>query len=215
MRVRLGTLTSLNEGRSVNPGYTLGGSISMCSAVAAQRRPERQPRLHAAPGVREVTLHPPLNEGRSVNPGYTRPRPLPHRLPSALNEGRSVNPGYTPGRLHLSKARFWSERWGPPQSLRATTPAQRRPERQPRLHSPPPGHPSPSAPSPLNEGRSVNPGYTRQVARRRTRSSTLNEGRSVNPGYTPSHLHCRRRRRARSTKAGASTPATRGGKSGD
>ena len=86
--------------------------------------------------------------------------------------------------------------------------AQRRPERQPRLHvsrpevrrvhharstkagastpaTPPVVSHEPGSSATLNEGWSVNPGYTRPAGRTRRRSSTLNEGRSVNPGYTP------------------------------
>ena len=84
--------------------------------------------------------------------------------------------------------------------------AQRRPERQPRLH-PETTRISGSPPS-LNEGRSVNPGYTRPSSARPALACTLNEGRSVNPGYT---IRADARWDGyidRSTKAGASTPAT-------
>ena len=61
--------------------------------------------------------------------------------------------------------------------------AQRRPERQPRRHRETPSRPRVTV-SALNEGRSVNPGDTRR-------------------GHDPAALH-----HERSTKAGASTPAT-------
>ena len=39
---------SLNEGRSVNPGYTILAAESAWVNGTAQRRPERQPRLHTS-----------------------------------------------------------------------------------------------------------------------------------------------------------------------
>ena len=65
---------TLNEGRSVNPGYTTASSSSCTPASIAQRRPERQPRLHAASWTpsaltvfaqrrpeRQPRLHPPTS----------------------------------------------------------------------------------------------------------------------------------------------------------
>ena len=86
--------------------------------------------------------------------------------------------------------------------------AQRRPERQPRLHwhgcecvgclrrrrSTKAGASTPAT-----------PGSGSQKSRRR---ETLNEGRSVNPGYTRAGPPSALVRTPRSTKAGASTPAT-------
>ena len=60
----------------------------------------------------------------------------------------------------------------------------------------------------LNEGRSVNPGYTPTQSQSQTRHWTLNEGRSVNPGYTSASRSRMSDASRRSTKAGASTPAT-------
>ena len=184
---------TLNEGRSVNPGYTGRAGWTDRSNNDAQRRPERQPRLHAHhPAVnssvpiaqrrpeRQPRLHRrtprclplsrgPLNEGRSVNPGYTRTRPSATPRSRTLNEGWSVNPGYTRSVTPGSRsARF----------------AQRRPERQPRLHL-----------------------YC--LRHRPNRRCSLNEGRSVNPGYTHVRDVGNLPRVDRSTKAGASTPATR------
>ena len=184
----------------------------------AQRRPERQPRLHI-PALHEDQ---PALAVRSTKAGASTPATR-HRTPCradaarTLNEGRSVNPGYTSAG---------------PRSVASTTPAQRRPERQPRLHthlaarkhatlvlrSTKAGASTPAtrtgagirgaSPPPLNEGRSVNPGYTLSRSCWPPGARSLNEGRSVNPGYTTRHRpllgHCRER----STKAGASTPAT-------
>ena len=86
----------------------------------AQRRPERQPRLHLDEDLKPVS--PP---DRSTKAGASTPATLARvrvcRLftQEALNEGRSVNPGYT-----------WI--WKP--EIPTSGNAQRRPERQPRRH---------------------------------------------------------------------------------
>ena len=257
---------SLNEGRSVNPGYTRaineppmrpvrstkagastpatllrghdsaglhherstkagastpatpGDYTQQALSAIAQRRPERQPRLHLATRrarglVRGRStkagastpatlarcrvarcLRETLNEGRSVNPGYTlgwrcgRGRSCP-----SLNEGRSVNPGYT--RALRPSARPAS----PLNEGRSVNPGYTRPQPS-RLAAPQ---------ASLNEGRSVNPGYTRPLRPQPEGSAALNEGRSVNPGYTRPSILIRVLLIKRSTKAGASTPATR------
>ena len=61
---------------------------------------------------------------------------------------------------------------------------------------------------PLNEGRGINPGDTRTQLVRREHSISLNEGRGINPGDTAGVRFGAAGRRSRSTKAGASTPAT-------
>ena len=62
----------------------------------------------------------------------------------------------------------------------------------------------------LNEGRGLNPGDTSPTRRRGSSETTLNEGRGLNPGDTRSHQGAMVDNQGRSTKAGASTPATRG-----
>ena len=210
--------TPLNEGRSVNPGYTPRG------LAVTGRSPGSTKAGASTPATRPLVLWRPrrlsrLNEGRSVNPGYTL-AVLVCRLARRrwLNEGRSVNPGYT---SCGKDPRCDTTRW-----------AQRRPERQPRLHSTlvtcnnllmrgstKAGASTPATPVTIA-------GFIRQD------SGRLNEGRSVNPGYTTGgeceftgdskaqrrperqpRLHFdpdgdEVRRRAGSTKAGASTPAT-------
>ena len=208
---------ALNEGRSVNPGYTWASSGCKQCHLAAQRRPERQPRLHveqrrqrisrqmrstkagastpATPSTRSgsSSAAPSLNEGRSVNPGYTssvrkiRPRcrnaqrrlerqPRLHVVGGASSAGareRSTKAGAstpaTPLTIATSAPSVWGAQRRPERQPRlhkdatdwtgADTTAQRRPERQPRLHLRPTRHTAPWHP-PLNEGRSVNPGYT-------------------------------------------------------
>ena len=281
-------MATLNEGRSVNPGYTglprgisqhrdlrstkagastpathprgresvgrrnrstkAGASTPATRSVrcirgvlhgSAQRRPERQPRLHTHPPLGSQLETYTLNEGRSVNPGYTRHSRagsgdgvgrstkagastpatrttaggscLVHR---PLNEGRSVNPGYTCCSLARQKKDNTAQR-RPERQPRlhsfmrhkaSSQFAQRRPERQPRLHV-----------SLLNflatvQIRSTKAGAstpaTHTTVEPRQSSGSLNEGRSVNPGYTRINDDGLRSRRRRSTKAGASTPAT-------
>ena len=258
-------------------GTLAGTTFCPRPPLSAQRRPERQPRLHTIVFRWGGSRHPSLNEGRSVNPGYTRESFTISNSRSSLNEGRSVNPGYTsrrPSARHTRRPSLNEGRSVNPgytaQALHGCSPgwhvrstkagastpatreasktslerhrvAQRRPERQPRLHrllSPNSAQPRsakasvihtawraptfdfPSAqrrperqprlhratrpcmavdprPCTLNEGRSVNPGYTRVVAVPHGPPATeathatdrdprrpLNEGRSVNPGYT-------------------------------
>ena len=208
---------TLNEGRSVNPGYTSWDPFRLDHVLAvpigAQRRPERQPRLHLRE-PRPVT-YPSCVSERSTKAGASTPATPPHVSPSqavVVRRRAQRRPERQP-RLHQSIPCARS-----PCTSRATV-AQRRPERQPRLHSHlgRPAHRRRSAAHPkqhhrtdssLNEGRSVNPGYT-LPGDSSTRRRPLNEGRSVNPGYTISFLG---RSEAdwllRSTKAGASTPAT-------
>ena len=197
------------------------------------------PATRAWPDRKRHTARP-LNEGRSVNPGYTLEHQTTEAPDTALNEGRSVNPGYTRTLPTTSISSYLAQR-RPERQPRLHSPttsgvpsthgAQRRPERQPRLHTRLPGAAG-RARATLNEGRSVNPGYTRTAwsgmsrpasAQRRperqprlhaptapgtTPVSTLNEGRSVNPGYTRHPVAHPSQCQRRSTKAGASTPAT-------
>ena len=186
-------LSSLNEGRSRNPGDSL--AIPPRSTKAGAETPatgrgdcstnEPKPR-------RQIDGVGALNEGRSRNPGDSRPqwlsllnegrskwRQTPDELSrstkagaetpataagdQSANEGRSRNPGDS--RLRVAQRR------PEPKPRRQCAPGSRRPE--PKLH--------------LSEG------------------EALNEGRSRNPGDRVGRCgdgHCR------STKAGAETPAT-------
>ena len=213
------------------------------AVIAAQRRPERQPRLHPVGDRRRVVACP-----RSTKAGASTPATRSYRwtqtsrLPT-LNEGRSVNPGYT-GDPKDDRARV---------SLRSTkagasTPATQRvgvvlgrvPRRSTKAGaSTPATRENRSAATrwayALNEGRSVNPGYTRILSltsptsvsaqRRPERQPRLHVTERLRlwagdcaqrrPERQP-RLHTKAhhgdfRHRARSTKAGASTPATQVG----
>ena len=157
----------------------------------AQRRPERQPRLHDSAQERAD-----LSRPRSTKAGASTPA--------------------TPGDYTQ-------------QALSAI--AQRRPERQPRLHEQHRRQHGLWGARSTKAGAST-PGYTARRPGSPRGCGALNEGRSVNPGYTliptvairsingaqrrperQPRLHERgrdgdRRRHQRSTKAGASTPAT-------
>ena len=163
-------VSSLNEGRSVNPGYTRPYETVDPRLWIAQRRPERQPRLHAVNAHGERVPFGALNEGRSVNPGYT----FCDDGNSSGVDARSTKAGAsTPATLPVATSQRSS-----------SEPAQRRPERQPRLHVRV-TRPSRCLRDSLNEGRSVNPGYTWCCGETEPDlEATLNEGRSVNPGYT-------------------------------
>ena len=146
--------------------HVWGGGIQVIRDDA-QRRPERQPRLHVSAVVRHAEL--PL---RSTKAGASTPATPAQTCMCAtptiaLNEGRSVNPGYTYSSIH---------------SLDLACTAQRRPERQPRLHV-------------WGGGIQV----IRDDAQRRPERQPRLHHRRLHGAASYGH---------RSTKAGASTPAT-------
>ena len=162
----------------------------------------------------------PLNEGRGINPGDT-PRRLDLARPTreSLNEGRGINPGdtssvttYTSSPMCAQRRpghqprRHWTRRHGTQQT---------RSNRSTKAGASTPATPRPTActseaSGPLNEGRGINPGDTRfglgDVRQRRHAQRR--------PGHQPRRhsllLLGRVRLPVRSTKAGASTPATPG-----
>ena len=189
------------------------------SPMCAQRRPGHQPRRHMlgreranprrprstkAGASTPATLGPSRRSCRrrtaSLNgrPGHQPRRHIPTQSTqsagntAALNEGRGINPGDT-------FVRRWDHHRPGDRSTKAgaSTPATR--HSTARHFSPP---------APLNEGRGINPGDTFDCPGAERTRSALNEGRGINPGDT------QRRQRSgavvlpRSTKAGASTPAT-------
>ena len=87
--------------------------------------------------------------------------------------------------------------------------AQRRPGHQPRRHVDWGGRLRPVRGS-LNEGRGINPGDTLPTLPLDFKRGALNEGRGINPGDTFNSTLVSNRFAPRSTKAGASTPATQG-----
>ena len=165
--------------------------------MAAQRRPGRQPRRHRRRARRSIARpQPSLNEGRGVSPGDTGAAVAPHR-PFGPAQRR---PGRQPRRHADSSVSF--VRWTADRSTKAgasapATPAdaftvgayvgsiaQRRPGRQPRRHGP---------------SRVCRDGQNHSAQRR--------------PGRQPRRHGIRpakgmRTVRRRSTKAGASAPAT-------
>ena len=239
----IAVVLTLNEGRSVNPGYTRARATLSIVSSSAQRRPERQPRLHVWLGVDGEVPPNALNEGRSINPGYTRGSPpvvarvalrstkagastpatrhrdsRPNARSIPLNEGRSVNPGYT--RTATAIVRVVAQR---STKAGASTPATRPVgaqldfglQRSTKAGASTPATRWTGLRSGWGARRSTKAGAstpaTRDVQRRPRRGcrSSLNEGRSVNPGYTPRFQQRQESAPRRSTKAGASTPATR------
>ena len=187
--------TTLNEGRGINPGDTrVRGSSRLGSAG-------------------------PLNEGRGINPGDTGSTGGTTSTARTLNEGRGINPGDTSGGRVSSAACVIAQRRpghqprrhvSQPRLSKGGRNAQRRPGHQPRRHSYTLGRALSSLWSTLNEGRGINPGDTRRWRLWWAGWCALNEGRGINPGDTVSRSASTRSRSSRSTKAGASTPATPG-----
>ena len=165
----------------------------MPSSRFAQRRPERQPRLHvlhrsaverAEVRSTKAGASTPATHEASASYQYAqvhaqrRPERQP-RLHPFSDEGTTGDPMRAQRRPERQPRLHDKTRaYGLTQTV-----AQRRPERQPRLH-PRAGWTLPTRGKALNEGRSVNPGYTGLRAGARACRKTLNEGRSVNPGYT-------------------------------
>ena len=202
-----------------------GGPFSCCryhrrlrrAAGVAQRRPGREPRRHgrarlalvgfplrstkagartpATPAVRQSH---PRDGRRSTKAGARTPATLSRPSACRTREWRFAQrrPGREP-RRHFSSALL----------LSSVAFAQRRPGREPRRHAP--WRRDRRRPArPLNEGRGANPGDTRGSPH----SGPMSTCAQRRPGREPrrhldrssAHLH----RRARSTKAGARTPAT-------
>ena len=160
-----------------------------------------------------------LNEGRGANPGDTfssrppaqaavraqrRPGREPRRHLEELDGTHRSDPRSTKAgaRTPATRGRAPSR---PGARRRSTKAGARTPATLDGLkHLPPPLRP-------LNEGRGANPGDTSGCGDAPTgRRTSLNEGRGANPGDTRTGSDVGARRRARSTKAGARTPATHG-----
>ena len=185
--------SSLNEGRSVNPGDTRRGGGIRC------HQPRSTKAGASTPATRVGRRHPGHPGRRSTKAGASTPATPPYRTgrvrlrQSTLNEGRSVNPGDTVGTLG---------------SLGDPSGAQRRPERQPRRHprrrrdgrvrvdrSTKAGASTPAtlpciALVAAQPPRSTKAGASTPATLVRDRAwcpdllDALNEGRSVNPGDT-------------------------------
>ena len=198
------SICPLNEGRSVNPGYTPRQRTRFVRMrSAAQRRPERQPRLHptTSTSMDSIAFEHPLNEGRSVNPGYTERRlqavdrrftsPHAQRRPERqprLHQHRGAGPAAT-ARGDAQRRPERQPRLHPRARPRQTRPywsAQRRPERQPRLHLESLRAETLPEPRSTKAGASTpaTPEDTNLVSPNDSGQRTLNEGRSVNPGDT-------------------------------
>ena len=132
-----------------------------------------------------------------------RPGPRPRRhsprgccsswCRSSLNEGRGRDPGDT-----ATTIRSWSR----------SLPLNEGRGRDPGDTVPPSSTRQPSYP--LNEGRGRDPGDTRRRCGSCDPFPTLNEGRGRDPGDTLTEDEAANHVDARSTKAGAETPATLG-----
>ena len=158
---------ALNEGRSVNPGDTSMIEPKVVHVTDAQRRPERQPRRHlgltatpiapwmrstkagaSTPATRRLVNPPGVLDRRSTKAGASTPATPDGVRPDGRCGRRSTKAGASTPATPLAPADLDE----------LTIDAQRRPERQPRRHLR--TRPSAAPRSPLNEGRSVNPGDT-------------------------------------------------------
>ena len=192
---------------------------SLGRLATAQRRPGPRPRQHifhvhalgpderrstkagaSTPATHVGPSQGPVGPTRSTKAGASTPAThdwepfIAGILHPTLNEGRGLDPGNTPIALLC---------------LLQCAIAQRRPGPRPRQHMSRLGGLG-RKPLSLNEGRGLDPGNTRPA-----RPSgwslrfALNEGRGLDPGNTRHRGLGRLPRGVRSTKAGASTPATR------
>ena len=186
--------------------------------ITAQRRPERQPRLHTAHGRYTPHWSSTLNEGRSVNPGYTaRDAVLP-----VVILGRSTKAGAsTPATPHDSPAVAHQPRRST--KAGASTPATlvvHDAVDGERLRSTKAGASTPATPlvrrdhHRFSRDRSTKAGASTPATHGAWHDGGLHMGRSTKAGASTPATHLDPRRLApvssRSTKAGASTPATQG-----
>ena len=191
----------LNEGRGANPGDT--GVVGLEVAVLVARSTKagaRTPATHVVPGRRVVAVE------RSTKAGARTPATQRWSRPGcrsscALNEGRGANPGDTQVVMTAE-----GHRRG----------AQRRPGREPRRHLRGPHRRGSTYRRPrstlavrtLNEGRGANPGDTRKCLACKCWHHPAQRRPGREPRRHRHHHPTQQRRRPRSTKAGARTPAT-------
>ena len=183
---------SLNEGRGLDPGNTAIAAFTLNSSSAAQRRPGPRPRQHGKGGRCSISCIQSLNEGRGLDPGNTSSRTTGSVSRSPLNEGRGLDPGNTAGWRGRPNTSATALNEG-----RGLDPGNTSPSPSPRPR-----------PRPLNEGRGLDPGNTPRGGEPPPSTAPLNEGRGLDPGNTAGLGGCAPAEIARSTKAGASTPAT-------
>ena len=176
--------------------HSSGAASRHAAAEFAQRRPGRQPRRHGqvAPDRTHGRVERSTKAGASTPATLQRMRIAGPRVIKPLNEGRGVNPGDTASvvpRLHPGHQRSTKAGASTPATRltdgRAESAggaiAQRRPGRQPRRH--------------WNSGNSA-PVAAATAQRRPGRQPRRHEARNAPQKTSP----------PRSTKAGASTPAT-------
>ena len=163
----------------------------------------------------------PLNEGRGTHPGDT----ASSAAETILSATAQRRPGHAP-RRHVAQRRQPEHIHARSTKAGARTPAtrhsrgpsprwmcvaQRRPGHAPRRHAL--RSTRSRAGAALNEGRGTHPGDTAHSRAPKAAPWPLNEGRGTHPGDTLRQSLFPHRPYARSTKAGARTPATRAGRS--
>ena len=208
------TPIALAHDRGLLPRSTKAGASTPATPIR-QRRPASTPATHGRP-----EFH------RSTKAGASTPATRPGRArrvwrSSTLNEGRSINSGdtqLTENRHHRLDRRSTKAGASTPATRCVFSQYPREGERSTKAGASTPATRSLHAqnlhtvrPS-LNEGRSINSGDTREVSM--PESVVFHDRRSTKAGAsTPATRHpgteCVKPLLPRSTKAGASTPATR------
>ena len=169
-------------------------SVAISPVSGAQRRPGHQPRRHLR-RHRSLTDRKPaaraLNEGRGINPGDTSGIAVNSACAAkssrSLNEGRGINPGDT---LRESCRRYASSLAVRSTKAGASTPATRAPDWSDSI---------------ANQRCGASRHWPSLARRARSKPAQRR------PGHQPRRHGCARGHgpcRERSTKAGASTPAT-------
>ena len=191
-------MAPLNEGRSVNPGDTIGAGSLMVLVNGPERSTKAGASTPATPSVpcREVLV----NGRRSTKAGASTPATRVHReVASVIGHRRSTKAGASTPATPVSPSAH---------SAKSSASAQRRPERQPRRHSSGlrnrPHDLVRSTKAGASTPATLPPSY-REVSSPVIRSTKAGASTPATPvtrltGVEGQH---------RSTKAGASTPATR------
>ena len=192
------TGTSLNEGRGISPGDTREGAAGLRHRHERSTKAGHQPRRHPHVRPRHADRH----RGRSTKAGASAPATHPARWTtrcprSSLNEGRGISPGDT-----CASPRRPTGGWPTLNEGRGISPGDTCGRGRPVLSRTDVRSTKAGASAPATLTEAVAAGIQKVVL-------ALNEGRGISPGDTLSDDDgsCRDSR-PRSTKAGASAPAT-------
>ena len=189
-------MASAQQRPGLSPRRHRGSSSGQSRAKNAQQRPGLSPRRHPPAAPVPMRSRRTSTKAGALTPATHRRHHGGQPHPRRSTKAGALTPATLPGRLvvvGVDGLRSTKAGALTPATLRVTLggrtvnqAAQQRPGLSPRRHSPCAGRP-------------------------RSSSSTLNKGRGSHPGDTGCGAHHPRPASRRSTKAGALTPATRGG----